>query len=168
MHPGSFAASAPYPSVEDIQPNIHDLHLILNDYAGLISELSAVTQYVYHQLNAKEDGFYQLGQVLLSIAKVEMRHLDLLGSTLCKLGGSPQFIYRAPEGFQYWNAGMIDDLRSTKAMVQSDLLLERQTIAAYEHQSATVNQSAVKAVLDRLILDEECHVTILKEQLQLF
>lgn len=166
MQPGSFAVAAPYPSVEEIAPNVCDLHLILNDYAGLVSELSAVTQYVYHQLNAKDEGFYQLAQVLLSIAKVEMRHLDLLGSTLCQLGGSPQFIYEQRGRLHHWNAGMIDDLRSAKAMVQSDLLLERKTIAAYEHQSAMVSQSAVKAVLDRIILDEELHVKILKEQLQ--
>lgn len=166
MEHSIFSANLPYPSLQDIQPNCHDLHCIYNDYAGMVSELSAITQYVYHQLLAKEQNFTTIGKDLLSIAQVEMRHLNILGGVILRLGGAPTFTYEKDHQLRYWNGGMIDDCTQIKTMLLEDLRLEQDTIACYKRQAQQVSQPTISAVLNRLILDEDIHVERLQSLLK--
>lgn len=166
MEHSIFSANLPYPSLAAIQPNEQDLHCIRNDYAGQISELSAITQYVYHQLLAKEKAFATVGKDLLSIAMVEMRHLNILGGVLLRLGGNPTFTYEKDGHLIDWNSGLIDDCQQVKAMLLNDLRLEQETIACYKRQAQQVSQGAIADVLNRLVLDENCHVVVLQALLQ--
>ncbi len=166
MNLSDFAAKEPYPSLEGIGANRHDLEIIYNDYAGRISEFSAITQYVYHQLEAKGDHEEQIGSSLLAIAQVEMRHLNILGMLMIKLGGNPRFFYREDGALLPWQGSLIDGEDQIVRMLKSDLWLERQTIASYRWQGGQVSQPQITAVLNRLILDEEIHVNILERLLK--
>ncbi len=166
MNLSDFSAKAPYPSLEGIQPSPHDLNIVGNSYAGRISEFSAIAQYVYHQLEAKGDGRVPIGQTLLSIAQVEMRHLNILGTVVGRLGGTPSFYYREEGRLVPWQGGLVDGCRQVVEMLQSDLRLERQTIACYHWQGAQVSQPQITAVLNRIILDEEIHVQVLERLLK--
>lgn len=165
MNEIQFARSLPYPSIDDIVPNGQDLRLMRNNYAGVISELSAITQYVFHQLHAKENDFTEIGKSLLSIAQVEMRHLNILGGVIGKLGGNPKFMYHNGCQMAYWNGGMIDDHCQIKTMLQKDIKLEQETIYLYSRQEKEVSQPTIAKILQRLILDEELHIEYLNTML---
>lgn len=165
MNGSDFAAKEPYPSLEGIGENPRDLQIVYNDYAGHISEFSAITQYVYHQLEAKGEGDLQIGSSLLSIAQIEMRHLNIFGEMMIKLGGNPRFFYREDGVLRPWQGGLIDDERQIVRMLKSDIWLERQTIDSYRWQSSQVSQPPIGAMLQRLILDEEIHLRILDQLL---
>lgn len=165
MNTSKFASQEPYPSLEGIVENRHDLQLLLGDYAGRVSEFSAIAQYVYHQLEFKGEGLEEVGRTLLSIAQVEMRHLNVLGEVVCKLGGIPQFYYREGGCLVPWSGRLVSDCRQLEGMLQSDLQLERQTIACYRWQGEQVGQPQITALLNRIILDEEIHVQALESLL---
>ncbi len=162
MDISNFASPLPYPSLDGIHPNSRDLQAIREDYSGIISELSAITQYVYHQLYAKEEGDTSVGSTLLSIAQIEMRHLNLLGSAILKLGGDPRFIYQEDCHLVYWNGSVIDHSTQIQQMLVADIVLERKTIACYIRQANATCQPALAALLRRIVLDEEIHISILQ------
>lgn len=161
-HQNQFASKEPYPSLEGIGENPHDLNLIFNDYAGRISEFSAITQYVYHQLAALEEGREAVGRTLLAIAQVEMRHLNILGKLVGQLGGDPRFFYREDGCTRPWNGSIIDRCKQLERMLDRDILLEQQTIDSYRWQGTQVCQPQIAVILNRLILDEEIHIRALE------
>lgn len=161
-----FSSPLPYPSLDRLQPNDYDLQLIRNNYAGVISELSAITQYVYHQLHAKYNDFTYIGSSLLSIAQIEMRHLNIFGTMILKLGGNPKFMYENNCKLSYWNGGMIDDICQVQSMLQSDILLEQKTILCYQQQATLSTQPTISLVLNRIVLDEELHIDALNSLYQ--
>ncbi len=165
MNMEQFASPLPYPPLEGIRPNSGDLYRIRSNYSGLISELSAITQYVYHQLNAKEEGFDHIGSTLLSIAQVEMRHLNIFGSIILKLGGDPRFLYQEGCNLVYWNGSLIDHCRHIPQMLLQDIQLEEETIACYLHQAEATCQPPLAAVLRRIVEDEKIHVKVLQSLL---
>lgn len=165
MKEQNFASPLPYPPLDGIHPNSRDLYRIRNNYSGLTSELSAITQYVYHQLNAKEEGFQHIGSTLLSIAQVEMRHLNIFGSIILRLGGDPRFLYQEGRNLVYWNGGLIDHCRQLPQMLLQDIALEEETITCYLHQAETTCQPQLAAVLRRIVEDEKIHVEVLRSLL---
>lgn len=165
MNANRFSADLPYPPTQFICPDTQDLRLITNDYAGCVSEFSAIAQYVYHQLRAKGTGFSHIGQSLLSISMVEMRHLNLLGEAIQQLGGDPRFFYQIPQGCASWDGRMITYGCHLKDMLQADLQLEQSTIQHYLKHAAQARQQALSDLLLRIVEDERIHVRVLQELL---
>lgn len=162
MEHSKYAVDQPYPSLDGILPNAHDLNLIMGNYSGICSELTAVTQYFYHHLYTSDD----IAKTLMGIAIVEMKHLNIFGEVIKKLGGDPRFLYPTFQNRNYWWCGSIVNYsKQLKPILISDIELERKTILEYQKQAKIVSQQPLKAVLNRIILDEQLHMTLL-EQLQ--
>lgn len=157
-----FASDLPYPSLSALRPSLCDLSIISADYAGLTSELTAITQYVYHQLRMKKEGLTPVGQTLLSIAMVEMRHLNLLGTAILQLGGDPIFYDQRPCTCAPWSGSWVDYCGDVPAMLRSDLRLEQATIQAYLKQAKQVSQPVLAELLERIVVDERLHVAKLE------
>ncbi len=162
MNSNQFASPLPYPSLDGVHPNWEDLFRMEGNYSGLVSELTAITQYVYHQLNAKGEGDKKIASTLLSIAQIEMRHLNLFGEAIIKLGGDPQFRYPSCGDLTYWDGALVDSCRQLRPMLLSDLKLERETILCYTSQAEATSQPQLAALLWRIIADEIIHVQILQ------
>jgi bacterioferritin len=64
--------------------------LLLEDYAGAVSELTAINQYFYHHL-VFEDKYEDLAELEECISIIEMMHLELLGETILMLGVDPKY-----------------------------------------------------------------------------
>ena len=62
----------------------------MDDMAGMVSELSAITQYLYHHQMLHER-YPDVADLLKCISIVEMTHMELLGETILQLGGKPKF-----------------------------------------------------------------------------
>ncbi len=162
MKQPEFSSPLPYPSLEGLHPDEQDLRWMEENYCGLTSEMTAIAQYVYHQLNAKGEGSAKIASTLLSISMVEMRHLNLFGDAIVKLGGDPQFSYPQAGKQVYWSGNQVDDYRLLRPMLLSDLKLEEETIRSYTRQAETTLQSQLSALLWRIIADEVIHAETLR------
>lgn len=151
-----------YPSLDLIVENENDLSMIIEDYSGIISEFSAISQYFYHHLYADKEFYKDIGLSLMRISMVEMKHLGILGEVILKLGGDPKLIKNLDDNStNYWTGDIIDYSKEIKAIILSDMKLEELTINNYKKHSKASSQKALSDVLDRLILDEVLHLKIL-------
>ena len=74
-----------------------------DDLAGELGELSAVTQYAYEHMDMKNNE--ELSKIMLRIAIQEMKHLNLVGELIKKLGKNPCFVNS--KGI-IWNSGNLN------------------------------------------------------------
>lgn len=84
------AYPAPYPEVRVARPNKEYAYLLLEDYAGMVSELTAVCQYSYHHFVLENEN-REVADALSCIALVEMHHLEILAETIVMLGVDPRY-----------------------------------------------------------------------------
>lgn len=161
MESSKYAVDLPYPSIENIVVSPYDAKLLLSDYAGFISELSAITQYVYHHFYAEKDGRADIARDLIGIGIIEMRHLEKIGSMIIKLGADPKFVYPAQNNkLCWWDGSKVDYEKELKKIILSDIKEEEDTICKYSKHAKLV-QPEVANMLNRIILDEQKHIEIL-------
>lgn len=166
-NPGIYkcAYPAPYPEVQVATPNPYWAQLLLEDYAGPKSELSAINQYVYHHVVLAPD-FEEIANLLECIALVEMHHLEILAETILKLGVDPR--YRTIEGNsreQYWNASFVYYGTSLCDRLTSDLAGEWAAVANYRKHQQVINDPYVQNILERIILDELHHIVLFNQMI---
>lgn len=80
----------PFPEVKYVVKNPMYANLLYNDLSGELGELSAVTQYIYEHMDIAN--FPEISDIMVKIAIQEMKHLDLVGELIKRLGKNPYFI----------------------------------------------------------------------------
>lgn len=100
------ALPAPYPEPRVVRPNQYYALLLLEDYAGAVSELTAINQYFYHYLTFYEN-YGDVAELQECISIIEMLHLELLGKTIRKLGVEPEYRTLTNNQRIYWNASFV-------------------------------------------------------------
>ena len=83
-------AKLPYPPIVVAKPNKHYAEIIQVNFAGAVSEFSAISQYINHHFRT-ENQYPEISKTLEHIAIVEMYHLEILGKLIIKLGGNPGY-----------------------------------------------------------------------------
>lgn len=146
----------PEPAVTAISPEY--AALLLEDYAGQVSELTATTQYIYHHLVVPE-GYEWIGDLLEDTAVVEMRHLELLGETIRLLGADPR--YYAQDGV-YWTARYVAYREGLREQLEADIEAERAAIAQYERHYGLIADPHIRRLLARIIADEQLHLFLFR------
>lgn len=86
----------PYPTLDDIAPDIRSARIISPAYASPHSELTAVMQYIYHSIQFANQNLDDIGELLEDILIAEMKHFDILGNLLYKLGVDPIYSAQPP------------------------------------------------------------------------
>ncbi len=156
-----YRVNLPYPEVESGPDNRRTVLLLMEDYAGMVSELSAITQYVYQHI-VLEDAAEEVSEVMRHISIIEMKHLELLGEAILKLGGNPMYASRG----RFWNARNVSYVTRVREVLNENINGENSAIRQYRrHIEQTANQS-VKRLLERIILDEELHIRIFNALLE--
>ena len=151
---------APYPKVTGAHcPNT--VKLLKEDYAGVVSELTAITQYIFQE-NSLDD-YPSFQKSLLKIAIQEMKHLDLLGEAIETLGGSPRF----DDGEYYWVSSNVDYSTGIKNIVLADIKAEKAAIENYTKHAQIIENKSVKDLINRIIEDEKLHLEFYENVLQL-
>lgn len=124
------------------------------------SELTAIHMYV-----TQEVSFEEIGELMLGIGLVEMKHYDKLSEFIKKLGG------RIDQRFN--NSGVSVGNNAVEALSIA-IKGERETIAFYEKiQSKMKDLSETKTIeiafqlTSKLIADEEVHLRLLLERLRI-
>jgi bacterioferritin (cytochrome b1) len=124
------------------------------------SELNAIIQYV-----SQESLYDELGEMLMGIAMVEMKHLDNLGDLICDLGGRIDT--------QKYTTTFVNYGKSPSTALQANIQSEKDTISAYNEivdKITPLKQNKTTKyclqMLAKLIADEEVHVNLLTERLK--
>ena len=153
----------PYPSLEGIGEDRAALCIVSPAYAGRAGELNAILQYVYQAVVLGETGHAEAGRELMRIAREEMHHLEVLATLICKLGAPPIYANCPLYPVGFYSAGAVDRSRELPRMLEIDLAGERMAVAQYGRMICSLQNERVSAVLQRILLDEEEHIRILKE-----
>lgn len=161
IRPG-YADPSPYPEVKVLAPNPYYAKIIMDDYAGKISEFTAISQYLYHNFSMKNK-YKELAEIIENISITEMHHMEMLATMLKLLGYEPILT----NGLNvFWNASYVYYGNSICDMLKGDLKSEIDAIDIYESNIKIINDPYIQAVLKRIILDEKVHLKIFEEQIK--
>ena len=154
----------PYPEVKVEEKNTYYADLLSQDYAGVVSETTAVMQYSYQHFDKSKEN-KEFAEIIAEIAEVEMKHLELLGETIKLLGKKP--IYKTCESERgdcvFWSAKNVNYKTDLKDMLKSDINSEKGAIKNYENHKRLIKDKYIKNMLDRIILDEKRHLEIFND-----
>lgn len=152
----------PYPPIQVREKNPQYADLLMVDYCGSVSELSAVLQYINNE-NRMPGEYCSLIRTILGIAMAEMMHLQKLGELIHLLGGNVCFETKQPKGM--WSPSCLTLPNCIPQMLQADLEAEKAAIRQYRMHINAIRDDCVNAVLKRIIQDEEYHIMILQSLL---
>lgn len=152
----------PYPPVRVNGKNQAYANLLSLDYCGSVSEMSAITQYINNE-NRMSCEKCSIAKTILGIAVAEMIHLQKLGELMYLLGGSIDFTARQQNGNQkMWSPECLTLPNDIRKMLIADIDSERAAINQYRMHIRMIKDDYVRAVLARIIKDEEYHVLLLQ------
>lgn len=166
MTPGNCEVNLPYPPVEVERKNPNYANLLMNDYAGRISELTAITQYSYQHF-ITNDKYKDLSKSLECISIVEMHHLEFLGELILLLGGDPVFRSGENNG-DYWSGRYPSQSKNVVQLLKDNIVAETKAIQSYRLRITQTNDRKIQRLLSRIIMDEEKHLMIFKNYLAAF
>lgn len=152
------ASNLPYPPISVQKPNKYYALLLLEDYTGVVSEMTAINQYIYHDFTIYNTN-PKIAKVLEHIAIVEMHHLDILAQLIILLGGNPTFYNQG----NYWNGSYVYYGNNVLEKLIADLNAEKEAIKNYQLHIKIINDPYIKNILSRIVIDEEIHVQIFND-----
>lgn len=155
-------AEKEYPSLDGITEDYKTLRVISPAYAGGRGELTAVLQYVYQSILLERFGKKEMGKTVLSIAINEMHHLELLGTAITLLGAPPAFTACLPYPIGYYSASNVNYTKTPCEMIEADIAAESNAIADYRKILGCILNEPLKALIERIIEDEELHLAAFK------
>ena len=153
-----YSSDLPYPEII-VEENLPEAKILMPSYAGMASELTAILTYSFQSYITT--ALPELRSALEGIAKTEMHHHELLGTTIAKLGGYPIMGAR-----QYWNGSFANYTLAPKKFLQQNIAAEETAIRNYEQTILNLSSPQIKMLIERIILDEQMHVEDFKELLQ--
>lgn len=146
----------PYPELCNVTPDYKFGRLVYDSYAGSESELTTILSYVFQNLTNRKTE--DVAMFLGIIAKQEMKHLELLGEILVSLGLEPY--YMSTYGNKWCSDNVRTNFSSLEEMLSCNIESEKGAIKEYQHLMKIAQNESIKAVLARIIMDEENHVQI--------
>ncbi len=157
MHPDCFTLSLPYP---DERPARHDLYMarrLFPMYIGDGGELGSVSGYLYAALRCERCNPH-LSEIFDTVAQTELRHLRLLGQLIRDLGADP-FIRTRVETARI-PPETVGCPRTLRMLLEMSLHGEQTAADHYRYLIKQTDDRAVSALLERILLDEEQHITL--------
>ncbi len=152
-----YSVKLPYPEVKVEEKNQVYANLLLEDYAGMVSELTAINLYVYQHIIGK--GYYEdYAELIGGVSISEMKHLELLAKTISLLGVKPVYTNSICPCNQVWTAKYVNFDIDIKNMILEDIRSEEKAINQYNRHICLIDDKYIKKLLNRIILDEELHL----------
>lgn len=156
-------ADLPYPDIAVKERNLSYAGLLSNDYCGAVSELSAITQYLNNENRLSCDKC-PMAKTILGIAMAEMMHFQKLGELIVLLGGTIDFTATLQNGRKkMWTPEYLILPEHAKKMLYAGIESEQAAVKQYRMHIKMINDPYICAILERIILDEEYHIMILKD-----
>lgn len=149
----------PYPEPIVSRPNLFYATLLLEDYAGNVSELTAINQYLHHHFMF-DDQYEDLAELEECIAIIEMHHLELLAERILLLGVNPKYRTLTDNSPIFWDASYVFYGTNVCDRLASDITAEKQAIKQYRNHHFLIEDIYIKRLLERIIKDEEYHLKL--------
>ncbi len=161
-----FQLNKPYPKPRVTCTNTEYAKILLQDYAGELSEDSAVHLYIFQNLILSKQ-YPEIANNLFHIAVTEMHHLKLLGETIELLGVSPEYVTYDTHFNEkiYWSSQNIDYKTSIIDILKLDIEKESHAIKEYQAHYQIITDPYIRELLLRIIEDEKIHLNYFKKQL---
>lgn len=156
----------PYPSLNGIGKDLYSARIIAPAYSGLHSELGAILQYVYQHFNFNALGDEKTAETIIAVSEAEMHHLDILGKLLLKMGLDPVYLNYGNGFGGYFNTGGISYATNPQKMLIDSIAGEMSAIYEYGKIADKLTDEQAVAIINRIVLDEELHIKVLKERLK--
>ena len=162
-----YRAPGPYPEIKVQAPNLAYAELLMDDYAGVVSEFTAINQYLYHHYFADiiDD---ELAEVFEGTSINEMYHLEILAELILLLGGDPKIRGGKSTNGQFWNGSFIGYGSNLCEQLDLDIQAEVNAIKNYRKHIRKIDDPNIKAILERIIKDEEVHIVLFEQQKRRF
>lgn len=154
-----FCDDTPYPPVAVDGKNPQYAAAILSNIGSCNSEMSAVSLYFYNSLVTREF-FQEVAECFHRISLVEMHHLDIFGELAQKLGTDPRLWSYNKGRMYYWCPGCNQYPTNLAALLTNAITGEKEAIYKYHAQSEWIQDGHIRAILNRIIADEELHIRI--------
>lgn len=157
-----YKSDRPYPTTRVEGRNLGYANLLLKDYAGEVSEDTAIHLYLFQSLILKNE--MDFVDAVSHIAQVEMHHLKLLGETIQLLGIKPVYGYFSNIGdFNSWSSVDVDYSTDLKKILLINIQSEQNAINNYQKHYLIIKDKYIRQLLLRIIEDEKIHLNIFRE-----
>lgn len=160
----SFSDPASYPPLKVEHPNPEYAAQMLANAASCNSEMTAISMYLYDSVVLSENAA-EISNALKKMAVVEMHHLDIFLHLAFLLGADPRLWSQSGNRPCYWSPACGRYLCKPIPILEHSLQTEQDTIRQYRSQACHIRDAYIADLLNRIILDEQVHVQILKELL---
>lgn len=160
----NYADPSPYPDVKVLGPNLYYAEILMDDYAGMVSEFTAISQYLYHYFvfkNLDED----LAKLLENVSITEMLHMEILAETIILLGGNPIIRGSYSTYGNYWNGSFVYYGSNLCERLKADIDAEYKAIEEYQKHIRFIADPNIQLILQRIILDERVHIRLFNQAL---
>lgn len=155
----------PYPPVRVRERNREYADLIGVSYCGMVSEMSAVMQYINNESRIAGSSC-AAGRLLLGMAIAEMTHLQILGTLIGLLGGDVCYAAKQPgKQPRFWSPQCLTLPGKFEEMLHADLESEIAAIDQYNMQIRMIRDDYVNTVLGRIVQDEQYHIMLLRSMM---
>lgn len=151
----------PYPDIAVAEQNPVYARMILDNYGGANSEMTAVSSYMFSGL-ALIPQEEELAEIFDEISYVEMQHLNIFGQLSLMLGIEPRLWTTSNDRMQYWTPCYTVFPTNLSDIVDISITSEKQAIQKYNSQMREISDEFIKEILARIILDEERHIQVLE------
>lgn len=159
-----YQGNNPYPKPMVEQPNLNYAHLLLEDFAGPVSEFTAVDLYIFQSVT-QDKTWQEYAKLLHHIAEVEMHHMQLLAETIYLLGLNP--IYgtwdQSTATYIPWSGANVNYTTDVKQALIIDINSETEAIHTYKRHRSMIQDRYIKQLLTRIIEDEELHLSLFQQ-----
>lgn len=145
------------PTLKVEKENKEYAQILLEDYAGNISEDTAIHQYLYQALIVDNSS---LKKSLTRIAITEMHHLHILGEIIELLGGNPFYGTIKNHHIDSWDASNINYEKNPYVFLKNNITQENIAIKHYKMRIKQIDDDYIKEILENIILDEQNHIKI--------
>lgn len=156
-----FQIKPDYPEIKVSKPNPYYANLIRDSYAGKDSELTKISQYLYHYFIINDIN-KEIASVLYNIAKVEMKHMEILAKLIMHLEGDP-LLRGGEENSDYWSSENVYYGINIYDMLRRNLSNEHKAINNYENYILIIQDVYVKDIFKQIIEDEVIHIELLNK-----
>ena len=151
--------NTPYPEPRVEKTNTEYAKMLMQDYAGDISESTAINLYMFQHFTSQ---WTEFKDIIKQISIVEMKHFELLAETINLLGVKP--VYKTFDSNNDtlipWTSDNVNYETDIVKALEIDLKSENKAIEIYKHHIEAIDDKYVKKLLERIIEDEEDHVKI--------
>lgn len=148
--------------LESVGEDTKTLRIVTRAYAGREGELTSVLQYVYQSVLTGQRGEHELSLLFQHIAAEEMRHLQIIGSLITRLGAPPMFTACPPYPVGYYSASCVNYAKGTEEMLISDIAAEENSVNSYTSMLEEMENPAAADVIFAVLKEEREHLGLLR------